>query len=49
MCMWAGIRFMSPPIWMFVFVNSGIHALMVDMTSLVRWNRLTWISTLITR
>lgn len=29
MCMWAGIRFMSPPIWMFVFVNSGIHALMV--------------------
>ncbi|RDW84602.1 elongation of fatty acids protein [Coleophoma cylindrospora] len=28
MCMWAGIRFMSPPIWMFVFVNSGIHALM---------------------
>ena len=29
MCMWAGIRYMSPPIWMFVFVNSGIHALMV--------------------
>lgn len=29
MCMWAGIRFMSPPIWMFVFVNSAIHALMV--------------------
>ncbi|TAQ83627.1 hypothetical protein B7494_g8048 [Chlorociboria aeruginascens] len=28
MCMWAGIRFMSPPIWMFVFVNSGIHTLM---------------------
>ncbi|KAL8671927.1 MAG: hypothetical protein Q9168_003583 [Polycauliona sp. 1 TL-2023] len=26
--MWAGIRFMSPPIWMFVFINSGIHALM---------------------
>ena len=49
MCMWAGIRFMSPPIWMFVFVNSGIHALMVDTTSLVRWNRLTLISTLITR
>jgi hypothetical protein len=48
MCMWAGIRFMSPPIWMFVFVNSGIHALMVDTTSLVRWNRLTLISTLIT-
>lgn len=30
MCMWAGIRFMSPPIWMFAFVNSGIHALMVS-------------------
>ena len=30
MCMWAGIRYMSPPIWMFVFINSGIHALMVS-------------------
>lgn len=30
LCMWAGIRFMSPPIWMFVFVNSFIHALMVS-------------------
>lgn len=29
MCMWAGIRYMAPPIWMFVLVNSGIHALMV--------------------
>jgi hypothetical protein len=29
MCMWAGIRYMSPPIWMFVLVNSGIHAIMV--------------------
>jgi hypothetical protein len=28
LCMWAGIRFMAPPIWMFVLVNSGIHALM---------------------
>jgi hypothetical protein len=28
-CMWAGIRFMSPPIWMFVLVNSGIHTMMV--------------------
>ncbi|KAF1994555.1 hypothetical protein P154DRAFT_548999 [Amniculicola lignicola CBS 123094] len=26
--MWAGIRFMSPPIWMFALVNSGIHAMM---------------------
>ena len=29
LCMWAGIRYMSPPIWMFVFVNSLIHTLMV--------------------
>lgn len=28
MCMWSGIRYMSPPIWMFVQFNSGIHALM---------------------
>ncbi|KAL6720479.1 hypothetical protein ACLMJK_002402 [Lecanora helva] len=28
LCMWAGIRFMSPPIWMFVFINSGLHTLM---------------------
>ncbi|KAI9682744.1 MAG: hypothetical protein M1829_006731 [Trizodia sp. TS-e1964] len=28
MCMWAGIRYMAPPIWMFVFINSGIHTLM---------------------
>ncbi|KAJ8105755.1 hypothetical protein OPT61_g9988 [Boeremia exigua] len=26
--MWAGIRYMSPPIWMFVQINSGIHAMM---------------------
>ncbi|EDU43382.1 GNS1 SUR4 family protein [Pyrenophora tritici-repentis] len=26
--MWAGMRFMSPPIWMFALVNSGIHAMM---------------------
>lgn len=30
LCMWAGIRYMSPPIWMFVWVNSGIHTLMVS-------------------
>lgn len=30
LCMWAGIRYMSPPIWMFVFINSGIHAMMVS-------------------
>ena len=27
--MWAGIRYMSPPIWMFTFINSGLHTLMV--------------------
>lgn len=26
--MWSGIRYMSPPIWMFALVNSGIHAMM---------------------
>ena len=30
MCMWAGIRYMSPPIWMFCFLNSGIHTMMVS-------------------
>lgn len=30
MCMWAGVRFMSAPIWVFVLVNSFIHALMVS-------------------
>jgi hypothetical protein len=29
MSMWAGIRFMAAPIWLFVFINSGIHTLMV--------------------
>ncbi len=32
MCMWAGMRYMSAPIWMFVFMNSGIHAMMVSLT-----------------
>ena len=26
---WAGIRYMSPPMWFFVFLNSGVHTLMV--------------------
>lgn len=30
--MWAGMRFMSPPIWMFATVNSGIHAMMVSVS-----------------
>lgn len=29
MCMWAGIRYVAAPIWIFTLVNSGIHALMV--------------------
>lgn len=33
MCMWAGIRYMSAPIWVFAFVNSFIHALMVGLNS----------------
>jgi hypothetical protein len=33
MCMWAGMRYMSPPIWMFALVNSGIHAMMVRIFS----------------
>ena len=32
--MWAGMRYMSPPIWMFVLVNSGIHAMMVCLSYL---------------
>lgn len=31
MCMWAGMRYMSAPIWMFAFINSGIHAMMVSL------------------
>lgn len=30
LCMWAGIRYMSAPIWLFVQFNSFIHALMVS-------------------
>ena len=31
MCMWAGMRYMSVPIWIFVFFNSFIHAIMVGL------------------
>lgn len=31
MCMWAGIRYMAAPIWIFTLVNSGIHAMMVSL------------------
>lgn len=35
LCMWAGIRYMSVPIWVFVLVNSFIHALMVSSTQIL--------------
>lgn len=38
MCMWAGMRYMSAPIWMFVFVNSGIHAMMYTYYTLTAFN-----------
>jgi len=38
MCMWAGMRYMSAPIWMFVFVNSGIHAMMVSFFLANAWD-----------
>ena len=28
LCMWAGVRYQSPPIWIFVVFNSFIHSLM---------------------
>lgn len=34
MCMWAGIRYQSPPIWIFVVFNSFIHSLMYFYFSL---------------
>jgi hypothetical protein len=45
LCMWAGIRYMSPPIWMFVFVNSFIHALMVSTAPPQLYNILKLCST----
>lgn len=30
MCMWAGIRYITAPIWIFTLVNSAIHAMMVS-------------------
>lgn len=48
LCMWAGIRFISPPIWMFVFINSGIHALMVSLDPNPRGCE-NWIINLVSR
>lgn len=43
LCMWAGMRYMSSPIWMFCFVNSGIHAMMVRLfVPLLRGGRAAW-------
>lgn len=36
MCMWSGIRYMSTPIWMFCFVNSFIHTLMVSLLNITK-------------
>lgn len=38
MCMWAGMRYMSAPIWMFCFVNSGIHAMMYTYYTITAFN-----------
>ncbi|KAI1927426.1 hypothetical protein LOZ65_002317 [Ophidiomyces ophidiicola] len=38
MCMWAGIRYMASPIWIFVLVNSAIHALMYTYYTLTAVN-----------
>ncbi|CAH0049389.1 unnamed protein product [Clonostachys solani] len=38
LCMWAGMRFMSAPIWIFVLVNSFIHALMYTYYTLTAFN-----------
>ena len=34
LCMWAGIRYMAPPIWMFVMVNSALHTIMYSYYTL---------------
>lgn len=35
LCVWVGIRYMSAPIWLFVLINSFIHALMYTYYALV--------------
>jgi hypothetical protein len=44
--MWAGMRYMSPPIWMFVQINSGIHAMMVSFHAPVETKRPQRLTTL---
>ncbi|OAA43146.1 GNS1/SUR4 family protein [Metarhizium rileyi] len=38
LCMWAGMRYMSAPIWVFVLVNSFIHALMYTYYTLTAFS-----------
>ncbi|KAI1633764.1 GNS1/SUR4 family-domain-containing protein [Biscogniauxia mediterranea] len=38
MAMWAGMRYMSTPIWIFVFFNSAIHALMYTYYTVTAFN-----------
>ncbi|KAH7037667.1 GNS1/SUR4 family-domain-containing protein [Microdochium trichocladiopsis] len=38
MAMWAGIRYMSAPIWMFVFFNSFVHSLMYTYYTVTAFN-----------
>ncbi|OTA59938.1 hypothetical protein K449DRAFT_397018 [Hypoxylon sp. EC38] len=38
MAMWAGMRYMSSPIWIFVFFNSAIHALMYTYYTVTAFN-----------
>ena len=38
LCMWAGMRFMSVPIWIFCFANSFIHALMYTYYTLTAFS-----------
>ncbi|KAI1812679.1 hypothetical protein GGS20DRAFT_556755 [Poronia punctata] len=38
MAMWAGMRYMSPPIWIFVFFNSAIHAIMYTYYTVTAFN-----------
>ncbi|EWY98559.1 hypothetical protein FOYG_02985 [Fusarium oxysporum NRRL 32931] len=38
LCMWAGMRYMSAPIWQFVLINSFIHSLMYFYYTLTAFN-----------
>ncbi|KAJ6446331.1 GNS1/SUR4 membrane protein [Purpureocillium lavendulum] len=38
LCMWAGMRYMSAPIWMFVLINSFIHSLMYTYYTLTAFS-----------